>query len=37
MKEEDTIDTFAGKLSEIPSKSASLGEMIEESKLFKKF
>ena len=37
MKEEDTIDTFVGKLSEISSKSASLGEIIEESKLVKKF
>ena len=30
MKEEDTIDTFVGKLSEISSKSAYLGEIIEE-------
>ncbi|KAG7582944.1 Zinc finger CCHC-type superfamily [Arabidopsis suecica] len=37
MKESDSIDTFAGKLSEISSKSASLGEKIEESKLVKKF
>ena len=37
MKEEDTIDLFVGKLSEISSKSASLGETIEESKLVKKF
>ena len=37
MKDEDTIDTFVGKLSEISSKSASLGEMIEEPKLVKKF
>jgi len=37
MKDDDTIDTFVGKLSEISSKSASLGEMIEEPKLVKKF
>ena len=37
MKEIDTIDTFVGKLSEISSKSASLGEIIEEPKLVKKF
>ena len=37
MKEADTIDTFVGKLSEISSKSASLGEIIEEPKLVKKF
>lgn len=37
MKDEDTIDTFVGKLAEISSKSASLGEIIEESKLVKKF
>ena len=37
MKEEDTIDVFVGRLSEISSKSASLGEIIEESKLVKKF
>lgn len=37
MKEECTIDTFVGKLSEISSKSASLGEIIEEPKLVKKF
>ena len=37
MKEEDTINTFVVKLSEISSKSASLGEIIEESKLLKKF
>ena len=33
MKDGDTIDMFSGKLSEIVSKSASLGETIEESKL----
>ena len=37
MKDEDTIDSFAGKLSEISSKSAFLGEIIEEPKLVKKF
>lgn len=37
MKEGDTIDVFVGKLSEISSKSASLGEIIEESKHVKKF
>lgn len=37
MKEEDTIDAFAGKLAEISSNSAALGETIEESKLVKKF
>ena len=37
MKDGDTIDIFAGKLSEISSKSASLGEIIEEPKLVKKF
>ena len=37
MKDEDSIDTFVGKLSEISSKSASLGEIIEEPKLVKKF
>lgn len=37
MKEADTIDTFMGKLSEISSKSAALGESIEEPRLVKKF
>ncbi|XP_033129820.1 uncharacterized protein LOC103872873 isoform X1 [Brassica rapa] len=37
MKDDDTIDMFAGKLSEISSKSASLGEILEEPKLVKKF
>lgn len=37
MKENDTIDDFVGKLSEITTKSASLGENIEESKVVKKF
>ena len=37
MKDDETIDAFAGKLSEITSKAASLGEIIEESKVVKKF
>ena len=37
MKETETIDDFTGKLSEISSKSAALGEEIEEPKLVKKF
>ena len=37
MKEEDSIDTFIGKLTKISSKSASLGEIIEEPKFVKKF
>ncbi|XP_013674050.1 uncharacterized protein LOC106378478 [Brassica napus] len=37
MKEEDSIDTFVSKLTEISSKSASLGLIIEEPKLVKKF
>ena len=37
MKEADTIDDFVGKLAKISSKSASLGEIIEEPKLVKKF
>ena len=37
MKDEDTIDTFVGRLSEITSKAASLGEIIEEPKVVKKF
>lgn len=37
MKETDTIDVFVRKLSEISSKSASLGESIDEPKLVKKF
>lgn len=37
MKETKTIDDFVGKLSEISSKAASLGDNIEESKLGKKF
>lgn len=37
MKDIDRIDNFVGKLSEIASKSAALGENIEEPKLVKKF
>ena len=37
MKETDKIDDFVGKLSEISSKSAALGESMEEAKLVKKF
>lgn len=37
MKETEKIDDFAGKLSEISSKSAALGKEIEESKIVKKF
>lgn len=37
MKDDDTIDTFVGKLSEITSKAASLGEIVEEPKVVKKF
>ncbi|KAG7564133.1 Zinc finger CCHC-type [Arabidopsis suecica] len=37
MKETETIDEFSGKLSEIATKSAALGEKIEEIKLVKKF
>ena len=37
MKDSETIDDFVGKLTEIRSKSAALGETIEESKLVKKF
>ena len=37
MKEKDTIDTFVGKLSEISSKSTSLGEIIGEPNIVKKF
>lgn len=37
MKETDTIDGFVGKLSELATKSASLGEIIEAPKLVKKF
>lgn len=37
MKEDETIDDFGGKLSEITSKSAALGATIDEPKLVKKF
>lgn len=37
LKEEDSIDTFIGKLTEISSKSASQGENIEEPNFVKKF
>ncbi|CAA7059095.1 unnamed protein product [Microthlaspi erraticum] len=37
MKESETIDEFGGKLAEIASKAAALGETIEEPKLVKKF
>lgn len=36
MKDNDTIDSFVGKLSELSSKSAALGEIMEEPKLVKK-
>ncbi|KAG7537923.1 Zinc finger CCHC-type [Arabidopsis suecica] len=37
MKNSEKIDDFVGKLSELSSKSAALGVIIEEPKLFKKF
>lgn len=39
MREEDSIDTFIGKLTEISSKSASLGEDVNQnlSRSFEKF
>ncbi|XP_023765202.1 uncharacterized protein LOC111913729 [Lactuca sativa] len=37
MMESETIDAYAGKLSGIASKSSALGEVIDESKLVKKF
>lgn len=37
MKETDSIDSFVGRLSELSSKSAALGETIKEPKLVKKF
>ncbi|KAG7556107.1 Integrase catalytic core [Arabidopsis suecica] len=37
MKETEKIDDFAGRLSELQTKSASLGHDIEEPKLVKKF
>lgn len=37
MKDTDTINNFAGKLSKLSMKAASLGETIEEAKLVKMF
>lgn len=37
MNDAETIDEYSGKLSTIASKSAALGEVIEERKLVKKF
>ncbi|XP_013632942.1 PREDICTED: uncharacterized protein LOC106338531 [Brassica oleracea var. oleracea] len=37
MKDNESIDEFTGKLSEISTKSAAFGENMEESKLVKKF
>lgn len=37
MKETDKIDSFVGKISELSTKSAALGEVIEEPKVAKKF
>lgn len=37
MKDTYTIDTFIGRISEITSKSASLGEILEKPKIVKKF
>ena len=37
MKDNESIDDFGGKLSELASKSASLGATIEEAKIVKKF
>ena len=37
MKDSDTIDSFAGKLLEMTSKSAALGKIIEKNVLVKKF
>ncbi|XP_013607966.1 PREDICTED: uncharacterized protein LOC106314677 [Brassica oleracea var. oleracea] len=37
MNDSDSIDTFSGKLSELASKAASLGQSIEEAKMVKKF
>lgn len=37
MAEGETIDEFAGKISGFVSKSASLGTIVEESKVVKKF
>ena len=37
MKDTEKIDDFAGRLSEVSTKSASLGTNIEMPKLVKKF
>lgn len=37
MKDNDKIDDFVGKISEISSKFAALGKAIEEPRLVKKF
>ena len=37
MKDTESIDDFSGKLAELSSKSAALGENMEEPKLVKKF
>lgn len=37
MKETSTVDSFVGRLSELSSNSAILGENIEEPRLVKKF
>lgn len=37
IKDTDSIDSFAGRILELSTKSAALGEIIEESKMVKKF
>lgn len=37
MRETNTIDEFAGKISSIAAQSASLGEMIDETKVVNNF
>ncbi|CAA7058193.1 unnamed protein product [Microthlaspi erraticum] len=37
MSEEESIDTFAGRISELATKSAELGQTIDEPKIVKKF
>ena len=37
MKDQEVIDNFANKLSEYASRAASLGSVMEETKLVKKF
>lgn len=37
MKDTDSTDSFVGRISELSTKSAALGEVIEESKIVKKF